>query len=250
MGTKFGIFRSVVVVSVGMLSFAWAVSANAAEAFHEFVNKAGQKLEAKLIGADATRAQIQRKDGKKFILPIDSLSDLDQSFIKKWVKKNPKLGIKEDIKYRFEVSAEKKRLDRQQRRSGSGTETIETWIYEIEIRNGAAVDLNDLTVEYVAFVRDEDGETRRSHAPLKRTVGKYTFEKLEQGALQTINTTEFQLIGFELDAGYYFPGKKKDKFEDSHGGLWLKIFHQGEEVKELKYADSAFKDLSWENAKK
>ncbi|MEM9480589.1 MAG: hypothetical protein AAGA58_13120 [Verrucomicrobiota bacterium] len=249
MGTKLGIFRRVVVLSVGISAWALVTSLHAAEGYREFVNKKGAKLEAKLIGSDATQAQIQRKDGKKFVIPIESLSDADQSHIKEWAKKNPKLGIKEDINYSFRMNAEKKRLDKQERIQAGDTYTFETWVYNLEVLNNARVDLKDVTIEYISFVRDVDSETVKSKAPLVPTYGKHEFEAIPQGGSVEITTKEFQLVGFEIQRGYRFTGKANERYEDAHGGLWVKVFHQGDEVDEYRYADSAFKDLDWEKAK-
>ena len=60
-------------------------SEGAQEPLRIFTNKAGRKLEARIVGSEGRKVTIARKDGKTFTIPISSLSEDDQNYIATWV---------------------------------------------------------------------------------------------------------------------------------------------------------------------
>ena len=61
----------------------------AGEVFQEplriFTNKAGRKIEARIVSSEGDKVTIARKDGKSFNISISSLSEADQNYILTWV---------------------------------------------------------------------------------------------------------------------------------------------------------------------
>ncbi len=60
-------------------------SGGAQESLRLFTNKAGRKIEARIVGSEGRKVTIARKDGKTFTIPISSLSEADQNYIATWV---------------------------------------------------------------------------------------------------------------------------------------------------------------------
>ena len=54
------------------------------EPYREFTNQAGKTIHAKPVTVTAGKVTIERKDGKVFTLPLTSLSEADQEFLKEW----------------------------------------------------------------------------------------------------------------------------------------------------------------------
>ena len=50
-----------------------------------FTNKAGRKIEARIVSSEGEKVTIARKDGKSFTIAISSLSKADQNYILTWV---------------------------------------------------------------------------------------------------------------------------------------------------------------------
>ena len=50
-----------------------------------FTNKAGRKIEARILSSEGRKVTIGRKDGKTFTISISSLSEADQNYIASWV---------------------------------------------------------------------------------------------------------------------------------------------------------------------
>ena len=57
----------------------------AREPLRIFTNKAGRKIEARIVGSEGRKVTIARKDGKTFTIQISSLSEADQNYILTWV---------------------------------------------------------------------------------------------------------------------------------------------------------------------
>jgi poly(3-hydroxybutyrate) depolymerase len=60
-------------------------SGAAQEPLRLFTNKAGRKIEARIVGSEGMKVTIARKDGKTFTIQISSLSEADQNYIATWV---------------------------------------------------------------------------------------------------------------------------------------------------------------------
>ena len=64
----------------------------------KFTNKSGKVIEATILDVQGEKVKLQIKS-KKFTIPIDSLSDADQEFIKDWEKPaNPETPVKPKLK--------------------------------------------------------------------------------------------------------------------------------------------------------
>ncbi len=130
---------------------AWLCLAAQEKEYHLFTDKKAQTIEANLlsISQDKSKATIQRKDGKKFELPILSLSLDDQLFIKNWLIINPLQS-----NYNLEINFIKHQ---------ESTERIEVlnyefkWItdptsFEITIKNLSRIQLAGASLEYYVIV--------------------------------------------------------------------------------------------------
>src|SRR5690349_14766922 len=58
-----------------------------------FKNLKGQTIEGSLTGVDAVNADIMRGDGKKFKVPLSTLSAEDQKFCTDWRAANPEMKL-------------------------------------------------------------------------------------------------------------------------------------------------------------
>ena len=50
-----------------------------------FTNKSGTKIKAKIVAVSDDKVKLIRDDNKKFIVPINSLSEEDQDYLRDWV---------------------------------------------------------------------------------------------------------------------------------------------------------------------
>ena len=50
-----------------------------------FTNKSGTKIKARTVSVSGNKVHFVRDDKKEFIVPVDSLSEEDQKYLKDWV---------------------------------------------------------------------------------------------------------------------------------------------------------------------
>lgn len=64
----------------------WIVSAEYAgsEGFRTFRSEAGSDLEGRLLGYDSNRVFMERRGGQAAVIPLESFSEADRDFIRKW----------------------------------------------------------------------------------------------------------------------------------------------------------------------
>ena len=55
------------------------------EPLRTFTNKTGTKIKARIVAVSDDKVKLIRDDSKKFIVPIDSLSEEDQKYLKDWI---------------------------------------------------------------------------------------------------------------------------------------------------------------------
>lgn len=110
-----------------------------------FKNDKGVEIKAELVSATPTHAELKREDGKKYTVPIRTLSEADQKWIAEWAKthKHFKLQVAATVKKGNTREAE-----------GDGfsekTKGNDCW-YDIALKNTAAEPLAGVRVEYIAF---------------------------------------------------------------------------------------------------
>lgn len=195
--------------------------------YHHFTDKKTQSIEAALLSVsrDLRTAHIQRKDGKKFELPILSLSLDDQMFIKDWLKANP-------IKSSYSVDAKfvKKTISSDKHKVLNGNRLIAKKLaFEIKLENKGKDELSGATLEYYLLIEhaiyaypDPDPETGspvwvvngppqgkrkkkgtllKFRMPVSYVHDKIEIEKLAFNFSSTLTSKEIELREIILDGG-------------------------------------------------
>ncbi len=110
-----------------------------------FRNTKGEEIKAEITGATATHAELKREDGRKFNVPLKTLSEEDRKWIAEWAKTHKH--------FKVQVAATvKKNLTREAEGDGFAAKTKgnDCW-YEINVKNTAAEPLSGVRVEYIVF---------------------------------------------------------------------------------------------------
>ena len=111
-----------------------------------FKNTNGGEISAELISATGVRVELKREDGKKFSVPLTSLSEADRKWVAEWRKTHQH--------FKVQVAASVKKGNS---REGEGdafakqkTKGNDCW-FAIDLKNTAAEPLGGLRVEYIVF---------------------------------------------------------------------------------------------------
>ncbi|NOY00841.1 MAG: hypothetical protein GXP30_14090, partial [Verrucomicrobia bacterium] len=132
-------------------------------AYHVFTDKKGQTIEAALlsINPDKSKIGIERRDGRKFEIPILSLSLDDQQFIKNWLEGNP---IKSDHNLEVSFIKHQESTERTAVPNSGGLKWVEdTSTIEIKIKNRSRIDLKGASLHYYIII--EQGVNATVMAP-------------------------------------------------------------------------------------
>lgn len=91
MNVRFGLRVKYVVLFV---VFALSGSAQSAEKYHEFKNRSGKTIFARIIqyDADTSKVELELKTRKKAWVELSTLSDVDRAYIKQWHQEKPTKG--------------------------------------------------------------------------------------------------------------------------------------------------------------
>ena len=54
-----------------------------------FTNKSGTTIKARVVSVSGNKVSLIRHDDRKFIVPVDSLSEEDQAYLEKWSGNDP-----------------------------------------------------------------------------------------------------------------------------------------------------------------
>lgn len=130
------------------LSLLMALSLKAGE-LRTFKNTKGEEIKAAIITATAKDVELQREDGKKFTVPLASLSEADQAWVADWRKTHKH--------FKVEVSALVKkgnsRVEKGAALGGKDLKGNDCW-YVLTFNNKTTVPLNGLRIEYIFFAPD------------------------------------------------------------------------------------------------
>lgn len=122
-------------------------------AFHEFANKDGQVIDARItrVTPDWKTMTIQMRDGRSFEMQVNVLTLDDQQWVKEWIGANPEATA---VKFELDVIFEKKEDTTERERDDYYRYTIKDVTYTISVRNKSRADLVGAKVEYAIIFED------------------------------------------------------------------------------------------------
>ncbi|MBC2601546.1 hypothetical protein [Puniceicoccus vermicola] len=192
-----------------------------------FTNNEGQSIQASLESVDDTYVEIRREDGRRFTIPLQTLSREDQEYVKKWVS----LQAISDERL-FEISA--KRLDENETKSTQTGLDIEErdGFYEITLENRTGTNLNDLEVRWAIRVeKTAAGEVHDRKADLW-TKGRIKDVDLSDREEKELETGRVLLREVKVQSGYRWASNAPKNARDKLDGLYVAIFLDGMMIRE------------------
>lgn len=158
-----------------------------------FTNKEGQSLTAELITVEDQKAVLKLTNLKKYKVPIDSLSEDDQKFIKDWWEENKNNVSEMDVRLEIDKSIDriskpdkdKSEGKNKKNKNKSSSEEVQ---FTCVLESYTHRDLTDITAKYTIYkrvsTRDEDG----SNTKVEETSGSATIDSLPSHEKATFET--------------------------------------------------------------
>jgi len=196
-----------------------------AEENYKLTNKDGKTIEVELIAVEGEKLVVKTAKKTTASIPIDTLSDKDQEYIKTWWEKNA--GKPRNLDVRVSVEKESERVDRETTRTPVGDDydgdttpdivnkqITDEFHFTGKMENYSRKDFGEIDVDYVVYKRvstddgDESdtevekirGSDKIASLPAKAT-GKFETEKIrcldmtETGGNESRKLTRETVIG-------------------------------------------------------
>ncbi len=137
----------------------FASVAGAALDYRTFSNKEGVEIKAALVAVRDGRVTLRKEDGKTYAIPLDTLSEVDKDYVKRWREENIHISL--DMRF------EKEKLGT---RKGDQKESTE-WLFNVTITNRGFNDLEGVTFKYAIFKDLHDRYAKDKNAVVDALVG-------------------------------------------------------------------------------
>lgn len=134
--------------------------------------------------------------------------------------------------YRFEVTAEKKRIDRTSQQTISRNVVDADWAFEISIRNISFRDVEELQVRYTLYIDRERGSSRATRR-FETVEGEAEVAGIQNHATAEVLTTTVSLHTHNLRPGWIRMDGSRRRVTDDLAGVKVEIFHQDELISEV-----------------
>lgn len=224
-----------------------------ADDFHQFTDKKGQQILAKLldVSKDRRTMKIQRADGIEFETEINVLSLDDQQYIKDWLKNRPEIGAD----FHLDVAIAKKQKDSEEHNTDSYELKKKYYTYEITVKNLSREVLESATLEYTVVWEDQV----RIYESKKSEEWTFTTPRYEEGGqrVRLSGSTDLEALAYnretvfetglvEIDEVAYFGNQVLEK--DDPVGVIVRILSKDSsviaEVREGSLDEEAY---TWES---
>ena len=191
------------------------LTALAAVSAREFTDLQGRKLDAELAEVVNDRATLIRAaDGRSFNVEIASFSAEDQKFMKAWGEAN--------MKYRFEVRAEKKKTGEKDVQGGGLTGKTERWVYEISMRNLTQATASGLKARCWVFTKEMAEKGRMPARPV--IICNLDMRDMPFNGTCRLVTMPVSISRVRAAPGYYIDGASSKS--DMMAGLVIRVYNK------------------------
>jgi hypothetical protein len=129
-----------------LLIFAALVPVRLHAELRAFKNTKGEEIKAEMVSATDTHAELKREDGRKFNVPLATLSEADRKWIAEWRKTHRHYKVQMQAAVKKGVTREEKG-DQFATKNRKGNDC---W-YILDFKNNSSEALTGLRIEYIQF---------------------------------------------------------------------------------------------------
>ncbi len=229
-------------------------------ALRTFTSLDGRSLDATIKGYNARtgKIEIERESGKKLWVLPTVFSEPDQEYVQQWIAADQFMS---PAKFKIKVDSEKIRDTQYEKQSdGSKVKSDETTkiIYAITLENRTGIVLEDLRVEFRAFILKHGYEGKQS---INRVGGgRLNIDEIATGKKVTEHTQPILLLtdyvtgadystsyGGSVSYSYY----AKKTYEDDLKGFWVRVYGPAIDgipaIREWCYPSDTMDDYEWQD---
>jgi len=214
-----------------------------------FTSVEGKEITAELTGMSGNEVELL-VSGRKYTVPLDSLSAVDQEYVREWAKANKTYA------FVYLADAVQDLSKRNVNREKTSKTDLSTWNYRARITNRTRENLENLVVKYNVVLRrtkDDDGRKTESSRIESGTV---EIPSLKAGDPFTFATVPSELSSKEWEVpktvyinkdGKSTPVTVMAEHSDVYtlDGIWIRIFLDERMIGEWKSEGKMIKEVQW-----
>jgi len=216
----------------------------------------GRSLQADVLAVEADAVKIKRADGQTFNLPLATLIEDDQKWLREWAEKQAKLIPANAIEItlgraKFETS--RPRVENVMRTfddgssevAGTITTTDEDWGYSVTLANRLTKPIPSPRVEYVLFLK-ASRETGGGLSRRKASTSLLTLPARERAAFKTQTVRSVRTV-IRGDLSYRKSGGTGTDKDNLHG-IWMRIYSGDQLIAETSTPENLRLTEKWDAA--
>lgn len=196
-----------------------------------FTSKKGKMITAELIRVEEQDAVLKLANAKRVKVPVASLSDADQEFVKSWWEENKNNATESDV--RFTITKKAEQVVATKRRNGRKS-TVDSFHYACELTSYTPKDLSDITVDYTIYKRTSTRSRKSSDTRVSSTNASHTIRSLPAHQKVTFETKSVTCEDWDQQAyGNIRPASQRETVI----GIVLSFSVNGEEFMQKSHPD-------------
>lgn len=217
-----------------------------------FANKEGRTVEAELVALEGAEVVMKLTNRKIAKVPLDSLSEQDQTYVKAWWEKNKNKLNSMDVKLTLDRNT--KQLDRSLNRSGGNggnnrnksvmvKRMSKTEIHYVgELKSFAQKEVEDIEVKWVIHKRVSTRDEEGSETKTEEIEGDTTIRRLEAFGTVTFETDPIECEDSSQSGG----GKPRLSNRETIVGMVVTLSAGGEVFLEQSHPENFLDKLKEE----
>lgn len=225
--------------------------------FRIFTSLDGREIEAKLVKVDprTKKVTLERRNRKKAAIPVNALSETDQTYIKDWASAQDFLSNS-----KFRISLEKRKDSVNEKRVETKRPKAPCY-YEIKFQNRSSADLSGLKAEYCIYkvIDRSRGSANDSVEVIHDRKSNIALDAGAEFLWQTEQVKLYRIYSAQMESSYdqygslsYSTSYNKVS-EDDVEGLWVKLTYttsMGNTFsREICEPDSIRDDFTWKSSR-
>lgn len=215
-------------------------------------DKQGRSIKADVIAVSGDQVKIKRDDGQTFNIPLNSLSEADQTALKAWseaeVSKTLPTGALEVTLSRgiFKTTKtdEDVKLTSGETIKNGRTTTEEKWGYSVTLTNKTPKPIENLRTEYRLFATVDDVHTKEKQG-LKKKAFTSQIEALPELSKSVFKTETISAIKMKYNGNIVSAKTGDTRSRETLYGIWIRIYRGTELVYESAMPDLLRSSEQW-----
>ncbi|MCC5789185.1 MAG: hypothetical protein JJT75_06095 [Opitutales bacterium] len=223
--------------------FLWQVqvSADQKDAFYTFTNQEGQQIRAEIMQVNNDQVTIRREDGARFQVPVSLFVEKDQTHIQNWQFRNT---MGDSLRSPFDIELDTMQI----RRSETQAHNYQHRDCQVKFTftNHSSSEWSDLEIEYRVYYLDRSAYSRGASSGRVRMIeGKEKVKSLAPRQRHEFTSSSFTLTRMNLKPRWRYRGTSNRSSQDVYNGTWLRVYWNGELIREEVTDDSLKEDHDW-----